>query len=240
VTTSESHIEGKVWGIGDVALALLAVVVGAVVILAPAAGVAAVLARGTQLEEHEGAMAALLGGNIAVEALLLLLPLWVVMRRGHKATSLGWRWPRRAGIWAGIGALTAAYAILGVYGVIVQALGLDELQPKSAFPEVVFERPVLIALVGVMVLALAPIAEETFFRGFVFGGLRRRWGIVWAALASGVLFGLMHLQAGAIVPFTAIGVVFALAYSYTGSLLPSIWAHLAFNSVSFGVLVASS
>jgi len=238
---SEQGWQALPWGPREVGLALAALVGAAVLLLVPALAAAALLAGGSPVEEDAGAIGALLGANLAVEALLLAVPLWAVVRRWRGTTAeLGWRWPWRGGPWTSVAALGGAYLVLGIYVGALEAVGLEELLPSSSFPEVAFQEPGLVALVGVLALGLAPVAEETFFRGFVFGGLRRRWGTWWAALASGLLFGLMHLQVGAIVPFTAIGVVFALAYAYSGSIWPSVAAHLAFNSVSFGVLVAGS
>ncbi|MDT7943226.1 MAG: CPBP family intramembrane glutamic endopeptidase [Dehalococcoidia bacterium] len=227
------------WGPREVGLALAALVVMAVALLIPAAIAAALLAQGEELTKDVGAMAALLGANVAVEALILAVPLWWVMGRQGTLADLGWRWPRRGGLWTPLATLVGAYLVLGIYAGALEAAGLERLLPKSSFPKVAFQEPSLAALVGLMALGLAPLAEETFFRGFVFQGLRRRWGLWWSALASGALFGLMHLQVGAMIPFSAIGVVFALAYAYSGSILPSVAAHLAFNSVSFGIMLAT-
>ena len=60
------------------------------------------------------------------------------------------------------------------------------------------------------------MAEETFFRGFLFGGLEKRLGIFWAALASGFLFSLAHGQVSTLVPFTFVGMMLAWAYVVHG------------------------
>jgi membrane protease YdiL (CAAX protease family) len=80
--------------------------------------------------------------------------------------------------------------------------------------------------------------EETFFRGFLFGGLRGRWGFFAAALASGLLFAVAHIDPLVFIPFTAVGMIFAWGYVYSGSLLASVIAHLLFNSISFGLAVS--
>jgi membrane protease YdiL (CAAX protease family) len=91
---------------------------------------------------------------------------------------------------------------------------------------------------GVSSLIVAPIIEEIFFRGFVFGGLVGRLRLRWAILGSGLLFGLVHVSTGAsfyviLPPVTVIGMLFAWSYSYSGSILPSIGAHFLFNLTQF-------
>jgi membrane protease YdiL (CAAX protease family) len=98
-------------------------------------------------------------------------------------------------------------------------------------------------LLGPVVILGAPAAEEIYFRGFLFRGLRRRFRFWPAALISGAAFGLVH-----IVPVTArqaagtaliapalfvVGVGLALVYERRKSLLASITAHAVFNVVGF-------
>jgi len=95
------------------------------------------------------------------------------------------------------------------------------------------------ALIGAafLVCTVAPLAEELFFRGFVFGALRR-YGLAIAALVTGVLFGLVHVSSspiGFIVPLGVLGVLLCLLYERTGSLYPSIALHCVNNSIAFGV-----
>src|SRR5205823_2620837 len=47
-------------------------------------------------------------------------------------------------------------------------------------------------IIGVLIIVLAPISEEIFFRGFVFGGMRNRWPVVLAAVVSALIFGAFH------------------------------------------------
>jgi membrane protease YdiL (CAAX protease family) len=93
--------------------------------------------------------------------------------------------------------------------------------------------PLIMALIGLLAVVVAPVTEETFFRGFMFSALRKRWGFIVAAVASGLLFALAHTDFGSIIPFTVIGVFLAAIYTYTGSLWVSIASHLLFNFISF-------
>jgi membrane protease YdiL (CAAX protease family) len=93
-------------------------------------------------------------------------------------------------------------------------------------------------LIGYAVLTcmLAPIAEEFFFRGFMFSVLSRRMGRVAAALVVGVTFGLVHAP-GAPVLGVAVLAVFGVAlcalYARTGSIIPCMALHALHNSISF-------
>jgi hypothetical protein len=90
---------------------------------------------------------------------------------------------------------------------------------------------------GVLVCVIAPICEELFFRGFLFGALRKR-GLVVATLISGVAFGLAHVASspiGFIVPLATLGIIMALLYEKTGSLYPPMVLHALNNSIAFGV-----
>jgi len=89
---------------------------------------------------------------------------------------------------------------------------------------------------------VAPIAEETFFRGFLFPALIGKLRVWGAALASGLLFGAIHITspgtAGLIIPLGAIGVVLALVYYKTGSLWATITTHFLINLTSFALLAS--
>ena len=80
---------------------------------------------------------------------------------------------------------------------------------------------------------VAPIAEEVFFRGFVYAGLRSRWGVVWGLILSATAFALAHVVPSILVPILIMGLVFGLLYELTGSLWPCIALHSAVNSLAF-------
>jgi uncharacterized protein len=96
---------------------------------------------------------------------------------------------------------------------------------------------------GFMVVCVAPVAEEFFFRGFFYRALRSRYSVVVAALIDGVLFGVIHYDfSGAdalliLPPLAALGFVFCLVLERTGSLYPVIALHALNNAIAFGVTV---
>jgi len=140
-----------------------------------------------------------------------------------------------------IGVATIAHLGIIVYAVTLTAVGAGAAAPEQEIDELFQSRAVL-PLVGVVTLLMAPLAEEIFFRGFIFPGLLRPLGLGGALAASGAVFGAFHITSldtvGLIVPFGIVGALFAWLYYRSGSLWPSIAAHFVFNLVSF-VLLAS-
>ncbi len=95
---------------------------------------------------------------------------------------------------------------------------------------------------GVLIVIAAPFAEEIFFRGFIFGGLRRRFSFLAAAVLSGLIFGLFHftgLSSIGVVPQLALlGFALAWLYEKTGSIYPSIAVHAVNNALAFAILAS--
>lgn len=88
-------------------------------------------------------------------------------------------------------------------------------------------------ILAILVVAvIAPIAEETFFRGFVYQGLRKKFGVGAAISASAVVFALFHTRIWLIVPVIAMGAVLAFLYEQEDSLGPPIVLHSLNNLVS--------
>jgi hypothetical protein len=87
---------------------------------------------------------------------------------------------------------------------------------------------------------LAPIGEEVFFRGFLFGCLRQRWGVLAGALASSLFFALAHTSLLGLVPLTAMGCFLCYLYQRTGSLAFPMLYHGAFNGMTFLQVILAS
>lgn len=84
---------------------------------------------------------------------------------------------------------------------------------------------------------IAPMAEETIFRGYIFTALRGWLGVAGAAVVTGLLFGAIHVTSspiGYLLPLAAFGVILCLVYWRTGSLYPCIALHALNNAIAFG------
>lgn len=128
------------------------------------------------------------------------------------------------------------YVCLFSTAILMDVLGIGELKQDDISSQ--------FGSFGIQLLliaVLAPISEEVFFRGLLFGGLRRRMGPYLAALISGVLFGMMHAPTGpsAVLPLIIFGIVLALIYERTGSLWPAIGLHAFNNTIALIAINAS-
>lgn len=85
---------------------------------------------------------------------------------------------------------------------------------------------------------LGPVAEELFFRGVIYGFLRR-WGMIIAMIGSTVLFASLHwIGTGAVPVVPAVGgLLFAAAYEREGHLVAPITIHMLGNLALFGLSV---
>jgi membrane protease YdiL (CAAX protease family) len=87
-------------------------------------------------------------------------------------------------------------------------------------------------LVVIAAVVIAPLAEETLFRGFVYGVLKRYTDAPFAALSSSLMFAIIHMHVGSLLPLCMLAVLFCLAYEITGCLLVPMLLHAIFNAVS--------
>jgi uncharacterized protein len=143
---------------------------------------------------------------------------------------------------AGLGLALAAYV---AYVAFVGTLYAPFIQPEQQdiTTDLGVDESTLAAIAGaILIVGFAPISEEVFFRGFVFGGLRTRLTLWPAAAISACVFGLLHLSSGdlsIVPPLIVLGLLFAWLYEYTGSLGPPIILHMINNAIAFTVIMVS-
>ncbi len=134
--------------------------------------------------------------------------------------------------WSALG-LLCFYVFAGVY----QALMPQKVEQSTLEQLGAGDGTAALIGAGLLIVVVAPVVEETFFRGFFYRALRSRFGTVASALLAGGLFGLIHFGTGweAIPPIAVLGVAFCLIYERTGSLYTTIALHAVNNAVALGV-----
>jgi membrane protease YdiL (CAAX protease family) len=140
--------------------------------------------------------------------------------------------------WAALG-IASFYVAVAIYTAIVQPDAEQTVAQDLGADEGTFG---MIAA-GFMVVCVAPVAEEFFFRGFFYRALRSRYTVLVAAAIDGLVFGVIHYDfSGAdalliLPPLAVLGFIFCLVYERTGSLYPVIALHALNNAIAYGVTV---
>jgi membrane protease YdiL (CAAX protease family) len=205
-----------------------------IVFLALAAVVTTEVAiRGFIPESGQSAMFVLGVGRVAqVLILLVIVSIWgtgsssIGLARGQILTGL-----ERGLIWSGVFGICACLGFAVLYATNINPLKLIKTHVPASTQGIV-----LFFVVGGLI---APIAEEVFFRGIVYGFLRR-WGVLLALIGTTVIFVLAHAIISRI-PLTQIvgGIVFAVAYEVEGNLMVPITIHVLGNMAIFALSLAS-
>ncbi len=94
------------------------------------------------------------------------------------------------------------------------------------------ESPWVTGIVIVFAVAVAPVMEELFFRGFLYRSLRRPIGILPAAVLSSAIFASFHLNLAAAPGLFLLGMGLILGFELTGTLGTAIVIHAMFNARS--------
>lgn len=139
------------------------------------------------------------------------------------------------------GYVTALPALLGACMVswwVSQVTGYDPPgHPMAAF--LLEERaPGALAIAVLVVVGLGPIAEEVFFRGFVYPAVRNHLGIPHALLVTAAGFAVLHGNWASFLPITVLGLVLGYVYERTGTLVAPVVVHVMHNSGMVLLLVA--
>lgn len=213
----------------------LAALSGTLVLVIVIGGVAA--ATGADIDENPPGLT--IAATLA-QALVLVgtAVLFAAMTLRPRAWHFGLR---RTSFWRGLGyaalGMVTFYVVIAAYGALVQP-DAEQSVTEDLGAE---DGPLALVLAGIVVIVVAPVAEEFFFRGFFYRALRTRFPILAAAAIDGLLFGAIHFEFdGAdglllVPPLAFLGFLLCLVYERTGSLYPVIGMHAFNNAVAYAV-----
>lgn len=124
-----------------------------------------------------------------------------------------------------------------VFGAAVVALILSKTvfrhfpTPDQALNQIVTQGSALeIAMVFFAASVVAPVVEETFFRGVLYSGFRTRMRVWPSVLVTSAIFAVIHPLPGGFLPIFALACVLALLRERSGLLLPGIACHCVYNT----------
>lgn len=183
-------------------------------------------------------------GSVVFDLAFVIAALYFASRASRpRAADFGFRRVRRSlAVRSVLLAVLGYYLVTFIYSAIFALKGTDRLPSDLG---VTHSTAALIAAT-VFVCVIAPVAEEFFFRGFIFGALRglqiriagRELGTWVAAVLTGILFGAAHSGSTPLeflIPLGFLGFVLCLLRWRTGSLYPCIVLHSANNALALGV-----
>lgn len=169
-------------------------------------------------------------------AIFFFLYVTLAILRGHPFwRTLGWR-----KILSRSGELPRnplVYVFTGCGLSLFVAILTARLKPPENLPvEELFKYRQTALLFMAMAVFVAPLVEETLFRGYLYPLFARSFGIAPGIIITGVLFGLMHgYQLGwtwsLVTVLILVGIIFTLVRARTGSVFASYLMHLGYNSL---------
>ncbi|MEN9218035.1 MAG: CPBP family glutamic-type intramembrane protease [Gloeomargarita sp. DG_2_bins_126] len=97
--------------------------------------------------------------------------------------------------------------------------------------------PWVLAIFAFVIVVLAPLFEETIFRGFLLPSLTRRLPLGAAIVLSGMVFALAHLSVADVLPLTVLGILLGFVYTRERGLWTPILLHSFWNGGSLVALL---
>ncbi len=178
-----------------------------------------------------------LGISLGLSLVWLLVPLLMLRHTGITLADLGFR-TRSLPVdllW-GIGGYAVAAPLTQVAAIVSTWLFRGESTPLHPVVTALAgsQSPLAQALLFTQLAMLAPLTEETLFRGVLFRSLTGRLGIVGALVATSTLFAVLHPQLPlGFLGIFVLGTIFNTLYLLRGSLAPCIFAHALNNAAVF-------
>ncbi|MBV8553762.1 MAG: CPBP family intramembrane metalloprotease [Acidobacteriaceae bacterium] len=231
VLVPEQPARDPFWGYSDLAL-VVGLLIASVAILIAGVGAFALVYRNLRSDPTP----LLLPTQFALY-LFVYLSFWADFKLRYNKpvfTSLGWRQPNVNLIACAVGGVILAFAISALASVL-HTPKIDSPFDKlasSTFSTVVF---------GIMAVAIGPLFEELFFRGFIQPLLSRSFGTLAGILLTAVLFGSLHAPEYSwawqyALAVSLAGAAFGWLRARTNSIIPSTVMHACFNAVSVAAL----
>lgn len=169
-----------------------------------------------------------------------LLTILVIM----KVRKWNWRdlgWTEVSGRY--VGSVLTLYILTWIINIIYVAYLVESgfTPPETDVYTKLMGNPTLLTFILNFILAglLAPIIEETMFRGIIFGSLQTYMGKWTAAGISAAIFSGLHFQSYGFIPRFVLGMVLAYLVMKHKSIKPSVALHAVNNIVALLLVVIS-
>ena len=191
-----------------------------------------------QLEQYLMSKPQFLLGSMVIWYALIFFFLYITLSvlRGHPFWEcLGWR--KIQSFHSGPPKSPLFFFLAGSGLSLLVAVASSRLNaPENTPMEELFKHRETALLFIAMAVLVAPLVEETLFRGYLYPMFARSFGIWPGMILTGVLFGFMHgAQLGwtwsLVSVLVTVGIIFTFVRARTGSVLASFMMHLVYNSL---------
>ena len=218
LASAAASTDARAWGILRPALGLMVLVPTAVLI----ASLALVIPLAIAAVVSSTALGLLQVALVWLLAIRAWPPPWALVGFTRPRTSI------RHSAMLAAAALVCSLGFAQLYTMAALALGWDFLMPPE-IPDGLLLPDGWVAFSALALAVWTPIAEETFFRGFILRGFSNRWRLAPALVASAAVFAVLHLAPALLLPVFVTGLLLGFLYHRTGSLWPCIAVHAAQN-----------
>jgi hypothetical protein len=189
---------------------------------------------------QQGVQVLLLYLGLTVPPLLILrAQLRPLAARRPPAGWLQWRWqPAGSALRGALGHMLMVLPLVALTGWLVDRLVGDPGGSNPLLELVLTARdPLALGCFALTAMVLAPLFEETLFRGVLLPVLGNRWGGAAGVAASALVFGLAHLSLGELVPLVVLGLGLGWLRLRSGRLGPCVLMHGLWNGFTFANLL---
>ena len=148
---------------------------------------------------------------------------------------LQWRWrPGGSALGLALAHVLMVLPLVALAGWLIERLWS---QPSGSNPllELVLTTgdPLALGCLAITAVVVAPLFEETLFRGVLLPVLSRHWGAAAGVGLSALIFGLAHLSLGELTPLTLLGLALGWLRLRHGRLGPCVLMHGLWNGLTF-------
>lgn len=176
------------------------------------------------------------GGIIYALSLLIVIGVpWLIKRSRTTKEQLG---IQRLPTWSDIGLVPAGAIVYLILTSVISGLAMTFLKfvnydqtQDTGFSNLSGQSEYIMAFI--MLVIIAPVAEELLFRGYLFGKLRKYAPIWGAILITSLVFAIVHFAWNVGLDVFALSIVLCILRVVSGSLWPSMMLHMLKNSIAF-------
>ncbi len=230
------------WGWADLVI-FFVFGIGSAILSAQVASIAVLLLMGVSpasYPKYPTALAAHATLAQALWSLVMMLYLFAMIRARFDRPFwrvIGWRTLRLEGVSRVSSHLLCLFGG-GALAIIIQLASAFVTTDRKLPIQDLFQTRESVLFVAATAILVAPLVEETVFRGFLYPVLARSWGVAAGVIFTGMLFGLVHSMQlsggyGQIGLLMVVGIVLTYVRARTGTVVASYLLHLGYNTLLF-------